>query len=683
MSSWSGAWNRYRRQNRFLVITFVVLLLLSAGAVFLLQRTQVASPSELTNRLLLFVLWYLDISLILVLLFILVRNLVRLALERRSGVLGSRFRTKLVLSYIGLSIVPVVFIFFIATNLLQRSIDRWFSSPVEEVLRGGTAVTQELRQLMEDRLSRQATQAAAELGPNPTSEEMTRLQALLGVDILSVYRGPRRLQAVTDARRVPGSLPPLPWEVLRLPGHRADRWRGGLVIRAWAVAPGERVVVVAGNMVPREALIHLERASAAYANFQEMKLQRRTVTSTTVLVFLAVTLLLLFATVWLGLYLSRRFTEPLLAVARATQRVAEGDDLQEVSVPASDEVGVLVHSFNAMVRRVRATEVEILASNQELATLLATIPTGVLAVDQRRSRFRPNPAGAALLGHPEWSGSWQPAVQLRRPGLHSLYERLSVVEDSASGLGLELEVGGGVRTVELSSEPLAGGGWVVVLDDLTELVRAQRQAAWSEVARRIAHEIKNPLTPIRLAAERIERRARDLDGEVREVVSSGCEAIIAHVAGLKELVDAFHQYARLPGVNPTPTPIGRLLHEVISLYCGLREDLEVPDRQCRRGDARRRLGGARRHCAGRGPHHRRDGLRRRPSRRGPRGPLPPLLLHQGARVRDRSGHGPPNRQRPRGLAGADERRSAGRPRPNRPPRRHPPWALSLTLFTPA
>ena len=120
MSSWGDAWNRYRRENRFLVITFVVLLLLSAGAVFLLQRAQVASPRELTNRLLLFVLWYLDISLILVLLFILVRNLVRLALERRSGALGSRFRTKLVLSYIGLSIVPVVLILFIATNHRHR-----------------------------------------------------------------------------------------------------------------------------------------------------------------------------------------------------------------------------------------------------------------------------------------------------------------------------------------------------------------------------------------------------------------------------------------------------------------------------------------------------------------------------------------------------------------------------------
>jgi two-component system, NtrC family, nitrogen regulation sensor histidine kinase NtrY len=163
VTEWIRAWHRYRRQNRFLLMAFGLLLVLSLGAVYLLQRTQAASPRELTNHLLLFVLWYLDISLILVLSFILLRNVFRLAVERRAGVLGGRFRTKLVLTYVALTFVPVIFIFLIATNLLQRSIDRWFSSPVEEVLRGGAAVTIQLRELVEDRLERQADRAREEL----------------------------------------------------------------------------------------------------------------------------------------------------------------------------------------------------------------------------------------------------------------------------------------------------------------------------------------------------------------------------------------------------------------------------------------------------------------------------------------------------------------------------------------
>ncbi len=574
MSEWVRAWHRYRRQNRFLIFAFLALLLLSLLAVYLAQRTQVASPRELTNRLLLFVLWYLDISLILVLLFILARNVVRLAVERRSGVLGSRFRTKLVLTYVGLTFVPVIFIFLIATNFLQRSVDRWFSSPVEEVLRGGTSVTEQLREMVEERLARQAEAAATELARPHSDEPLTHLHALLGVDLVALYDGPRLVQAVTDPRRIPRSLPPLSWNDLGLPGHRADRWRGGLLIRAWVPLADGRAVVV-GDMLPREVLVHLERASAAYATFQEMKLERGTVTSTTVLVFLAITLLLLFATVWMGLYLSRRFTEPLLAVAAATQRVAEGNQLEEVAIPASDEMAVLVNSFNAMVRRVRATEAEILASNQEMATLLATVPTGVLTIDPAHASFRPNRAAARLLGEPSWSGEWHPLATLDRPGLEPLSARLARPSTRAAHGQLELDLGGAVRHLEVTSEPLPGGGLVVALDDLTQLLRAQRQAAWSEVARRIAHEIKNPLTPIRLAAERIQRHARSVEGELAEVITSGCAAIVAHVAGLKELVDAFHQYAKMPQVTPRPTAVGRLLREVISLYEGLREGVEV------------------------------------------------------------------------------------------------------------
>jgi two-component system nitrogen regulation sensor histidine kinase NtrY len=334
-------------------------------------------------------------------------------------------------------------------------------------------------------------------------------------------------------------------------------------------------MIVIGDMLPRDLLLHLERATAADATFQEMKLERGTVAATTILVFLAFTLLLLFATVWVGLYLSRRFTEPLLAVAGATQRVAEGDRLEEVSIEATDEVGVLVDSFNAMVRRVRATEAEILASNQELATLLATVPTGVLTVDSEGRRFRPNPAAARIMGKPGWAGEWLEMEQLDRLGLDALFRRLQPNRPPNTREALEVEVDGAMRHLEVMQKPLPGGGYVVAIDDLSQLVRAQRQAAWSEVAQRIAHEIKNPLTPIRLAAERMQRWAERLDGDVRTTMTSGCEAIIAQVTGLKELVDAFRQYARMPGVNPRPSSISRIVREVGSLYEGLRSGLAV------------------------------------------------------------------------------------------------------------
>ncbi len=567
-------WSRYHRENRFLVGAFFFLMALAVGAFYLLQRAQESTPEELTNRVLLFVLWYLDISLILILSFILLRNVVRLAVERRTGVLGSRFRTKLVLTYVGLTFVPVILIFLIATNLLQGSIDRWFSAPVETILRGGAEVTVQLRELIEENLQRQAAVAADELERGRGREDLVHLQHLLGVDLVALYDGDDLEEMVADPRRIPASLPPLRWENLESSGVRADRWRGGLLLRAWSPTGVDGRVVV-GDMLPRELLLHLENAIAADAQFQEMKQGQGTITATTVLVLLAVTLLLLFATVWVGLYLSRRFTEPLLAVASATQRVAEGDDLEEVEVPASDEVAVLVDSFNAMVRRVRATEAEILTSNQELTTLLATVPTGVLSVDAEGGRFRPNPAAAAMLGHEQWAHSWQPLGELDRPGLEALHARLLPGQPDSTSCEIDIETGGESLRVDMTSRPLPGGGRVVAMDDLTQLIQAQRQAAWSEVAQRIAHEIRNPLTPIRLAAERIQRRADHLDSELREIVSSGCEAIVAQVGGLKELVDAFQEYARMPTINPQATDVGRILRELCSLYDGVREGLDV------------------------------------------------------------------------------------------------------------
>ena len=567
-------WNRNYKENRFLVAAFVFLMALSVGGFYLFERAREASPEELTNRILLFVLWYLDISLIVILSFILLRNLLRLAVERRTGVLGSRFRTKLVLTYVGLTFVPVILIFLIATNLLQGSIDRWFSAPVETILRGGAEVTVQLRELVEENLERQAMVAAEELHNDRGRMDLVRLQRLLGVDLVAVYRDGDLEEAVADPRRIPASLPPLRWETLPPSDVRSDRWRGGLLIRAWSPI-GDDAHVVVGNMLPSELLLHLENAIAAHAQFQEMKQAQGTITATTILVLLAVTLLLLFATVWVGLYLSRRFTEPLLAVAGATQRVAEGDALEEVEVPGSDEVAVLVDSFNAMVRRVRSSEAEILASNQELATLLATVPTGVLSVDADGARFRPNPAAARLLGNPGWADDWRPLDELNRAGLEELYGRLQIGQRENLRCELDLQAGGETFHVDITSRPLPGGGRVVAIDDFTQLMQAQRQAAWSEVAQRIAHEIRNPLTPIRLAAERIQKRAATLDDEMRTIVTEGCEAIIAQVSGLKELVDSFQQYARMPAIAPQPTNIGRLLRELCSLYNGVRPGLEV------------------------------------------------------------------------------------------------------------
>ncbi|MEN8163718.1 MAG: hypothetical protein ABFS37_06290, partial [Acidobacteriota bacterium] len=285
------AWRRYRKENRFLLTVFSVLLLLSSGAFFLFQRTQEASSQELTNRLLLFVLWYLDVSLILVLSFIIVRSLIKLLLERRAGILGARFRTKLILTYIALTFVPVIFIFLIATNLLQHSIDRWFSSPVENILRGGRDLAVEFRETIETRLERQAAIAAAQLEDHPRDTSLADLQRVMAVDLLALFDDEVLVESVADPRKISAPVPELHWAELETRGVRVERWRGGLLIRAWTPFGAESGRLVVGAILPSNLLLHLQRATDADAQFQEMKAQQGTVTATTILVFLSVTLL--------------------------------------------------------------------------------------------------------------------------------------------------------------------------------------------------------------------------------------------------------------------------------------------------------------------------------------------------------------------------------------------------------
>lgn len=575
MTRLGDAWREHRKENKFLLRSFFVLLILSISAYYLYQRTQEASAQELTNRLLLFVLWYLDLSLIVTLSFIILRSIVKLVLESRAGILGARFRTKLIFTYIALTSIPIIFVFFIATNLLQHSIDRWFSAPVEEILGSGRDLAVELREMIESRLKEQSAMAAASLDKNAGSENLAQLQRMLGVDLLEFFDGDRLVEAISDARRIPGAVPLLKWEEGRNSGVRAERWRGGLLLRAWKQLDDGRHRVVVGAILQPKLLSHLERATTADREFQSMKQRQGTITATTVLVFLSITLLLLFVTVWVGLYLSRRFTEPLRVVTDATRRVAEGDALEEIGVQAADEVAVLVDSFNAMVRRVRDTQEEIKASNEELSTLLATIPTGVLTIHPRADRFRPNESAARMLGNPRMASRWYPLAELRDIGFGPLCDRLLPGRPLRESFTLDLEFDGEMKHFEVTRRPLPGGGVMVAMDDLSDLKLAQRQAAWSDAARRIAHEIKNPLTPIRLAAERIDRRALKIGGEQEEVLRSSCQAIVAHVKGLQTLVDAFQEYARMPSVYLQAWPIGDLVEETTAIYRDLREELDV------------------------------------------------------------------------------------------------------------
>jgi nitrogen fixation/metabolism regulation signal transduction histidine kinase len=582
VTDWRRRWQRYRRQNRFLIALYLVLLVLAVGGFALFSRLRGLPSEELTNRLLFFLLWWFDLTLIVVLLFILVRNTVKLLLERHHGILGSRFRTKLLLSYLVLILLPTALLSVLAAALLSQASASWFTAPVEEMARTGSELAREVRLASQGRAQRSAATIARELAGlgdgDARTAQLERLHTLLGNDFTGLFVDSRSAVELADPReRRVQRLPPLDLEATHRSGVRSDRSGGTVIVRAWERLPGGAVVVV-GEVVPDRQAALQGRLATAGAEYERLKLERPTMTATALLSFGALALLVAFAAMWLGLYLSRTFTAPLLALVATTNRVAAGDTLDEVPIPAEDEVGLLVGSFNAMVRRLRGQEKELRATVGRLDAVLGAVRTGVLTLDAERASAHGNPAAATLLGEPRLAAGTVPLDELAAGGL----ARLVDVVRAARGLersSLVIHRGGVARTLEAAVVPLGDErrveGWVVALEDMTQLVRAQRQAAWSEVARQIAHQIKNPLTPIRLAAERMARHVERGADDLKEVVPQGCRAIVEHVQSMQEMVDAFSRYARLPATSRRPTRVGELARQAAALYDGVRPGLEV------------------------------------------------------------------------------------------------------------
>jgi two-component system nitrogen regulation sensor histidine kinase NtrY len=579
---WRRRWQRYRRQNRFLVGIYGVLLLLAGAGFWLFSRMRGIPPEELTNRLLVFLLWWFDLTLIGILLFILLRNLVKLLIERHHGMLGSRFRTKLLLSYLVLIVVPTALLFVLAVSLLSRASASWFSAPVEGMAQAGAELAEQVRAGSQARVERAAATIARALARESTESSrlatLERLHAVMGDDLTGwVRHGVPVVELIDPRKRMMQRLPPLELGGAERSGSRSERSGGTLVVRAWEKLPDGTAVVV-GEALPPALVEQQAKLATAAANYERLKMERPTITATTVLGFGGLSLLVVFGAIWLGLYLSRSFTEPLLALVATTNRIAGGDTLDEVPLPAEDEVGLLVNSFNAMVRRLRAREEELRSTVRRLDAVLGAIRTGVLSLDAARHSVTGNPAAAALLALPQLAERALPLDELAAAGFPRLVEIVRAATESTRGT-LTAHPGGVSRSIEIAVVPLgqedSPEGWVVALEDRTQLLRAQRQAAWSEVARQIAHQIKNPLTPIRLAAERIARHFERRAGDLAEVVPQGCGAIVEHVQSMQEMVDAFSRYARLPAIARRPTDLGELCRQTVALYAGTRQGLKI------------------------------------------------------------------------------------------------------------
>jgi len=586
------------RTDRRLVVGLTLAVLVVWAAVSILERrAEAMQPETMTGGLLIFLLSYVNVTLIAAVLFVLCRTLIKLWLDRRRGVLGSQFKTKLLVTYIGLTAIPIGLLFFTATQLLQRSIDRWFSSPVREVVDRARAMeTMTERRILDSAREDAQLLAESSVGGDGDASVLARFRSQQRADFVEVYRG---LARVAGGAEREAEVPPLPPETLRSAMQRGEAFKVEVLAdgshRFRAVVRAGPVLYAAGIRVPPDEARAMRGIASAWSDYKKLEVQKPAIKAANVSSFLLITLAVLFASTWTGLALARRLTEPIGALAESTRRLQAGDLSARVEVQATDELGVLVDSFNGMAAGLENARDQLLRSNTELqgsnrrllmerrmlATVLESVTTGVLAVDADGRITVCNPAARALLrlGEEVSLEALQGRADLAPLGA-LIGEAKATGAPPPPARELLLASDEGERRLEVSVRPLAApkgerGGWVLAIEDTTHVAREQKLAAWSEVARRVAHEIKNPLTPIRLSAERIAKRLRAGGPELPQTIERGTKVILEEVDFLKSLVDEFSRFARLPGMRPEPTDLADVAESAVRLFEGARDGVRI------------------------------------------------------------------------------------------------------------
>lgn len=537
--------------------------------------------------------------------FVLLRNLIKVFAERRMGVLGSKFRTRLAVGSLLLSFVPVIVMFWFSYGLMNRSIERWFSTPVEEV-QNDTAI-------MADLLSRYASEnaraEALSIASAPDTQRSFAGHSFSGV--INEFRSHgATLQrgfavAIQDGESEASFGLPAPWEILKdhVPWQKvnSDRpqifgWKGTEYI-VGSAAVGDHGQILVAMLLPTKFSQTQQQLEASQQQYLQLARQRRQVRLTYMAILMALTGLVLFVSMWLALYLSRFVTRPVAALAEATHEISRGNLEHRVEIPAADEFGDLVRSFNRMAEELQSNRLQIEAASRELSAanaeleqrrrqmeaILESIPTGVLSLDAslrithvNRALFRMmmpdeeyGPSSIALLGA-SLRDVFPPEVVAEL--LHFLRRADRMGTSTAQ---MELTLRRAKANVAITAASLQHKtertGYVVVFEDLSDLLHAQRQAAWREVARRVAHEIKNPLTPIALSAERILRhlnRSGKVDSASLDVIRDCAQVIDSSVETVRTLVNEFATLARFPASQPAPADINGVAESALALFNG-------------------------------------------------------------------------------------------------------------------
>ena len=598
-----------RKSQVLLAIGGVTVVFLLAGVFTLGSLTL---PFEPTDQVVLYALSMFLVAALVVFLFILARTLVRLGIERMARKPGSRFKTKMVLGAIAVSFLPVIVLFFVSYALLNRTLVLWFPRPLEIATESSRSLVNEMSRADSNRMADIAKEVAGVKASDAARDTVHAFDQAFarGADLAWEVDSNGRPSAVAvnpnlqfpppTAGAEATSRPAPPSLVRKLPGG-AELWEYHGKVFLAGRAKTSTGYLLAGRIVPDDFQERIRDIDSQTTAYEQQRQHLRTYKNQMLATLLLFTILLMFAATWAAFFLSKQVTVPIQALAQATQEIIEGNYETRVNVKANDELETLVRSFNRMTEQLGDSrrQIDIFTQNlqqavQELErrrtlmeTILENIPTGVISVDETETIRRVNPAAVRMFG--ENSRQAMNFTQLLgEEGAHAVH----ILMRRSMRLGtatqeLEFSAGGRLLRAAVTASSLgprrSNRGYVVVVDDLTDLLRAQKAAAWQEVAQRIAHEIKNPLTPIQLSSQRLSRYLerhretfpKNAPPELVRLVGECSSLIEREVRVLESLVGEFSQFARFPTAKLSPASPNEIMNEALSVFDGRLEGIRV------------------------------------------------------------------------------------------------------------
>lgn len=584
---------------------FTVLATIGVGlglvALFLLSRT--AQNSAEFDRLYSIIL-LINIAGVLILFMLLVGNLARLVREYRQHIPGARLKARMVGMLVGLAVLPLLVVFYFSIQFINRGIDTWFNVEVEAGLENALQLSRAALE-MQMRQNVVATQNMAsrlsEITERQLVFELSMLRREAGASDVTIYGGNNRILATSSDSAVAGLPRPLKDEVLlqmqqNRPYVAIDpqtyeirtavlfKYRGSV----------ERIGVIQAHYPVNERLAKMANSvDTSYREYQQLVFLRGPLKSTFTLTLTVVLMLSLLAAIYGAFVLSRRLVAPIQDLVAGTRAVAEGDFDTRLPTPTKDEIGFLISSFNDMTQRLATarrdaslSQALVESERANLAVILARLSTGVIALEADLRIRTANQASDAILdiNLEERAGEYLVDVAKGEHLLEQLVDVAKVHLDAGEYEWREqivLRGDVGRRVLSCACTTLPGddestAGYVIVFDDITALLQAQRDAAWGEVARRLAHEIKNPLTPIQLSAERLRRKyLGEMSEEDGQVLDRSTHTIVQQVEAMKEMVNAFSEYARAPDVDLSLFDMDKLVREVVDLYRAQESGIDI------------------------------------------------------------------------------------------------------------